>query len=417
MTAAAEAAPSAGDEVPRASAQTLARLRLDLSWQSQDALHTETRVLTRVDLWRDILPPELEAAVMGQPVGHRASQRFAPGTLVEPRRDDLVLTLSPSQLPPRLVRGDPIQPRRGRFYPRGLFEGAGGLAPGDRRPLRVVECGAERLILDLNHPLAGRALELRLHIEGLWPRGEQRGGRCADLAELITADGPGMQARQDGQATDFWSDHPFRRLDPRPDDQFYTNPRLVDHLDRAAIAEVSALYGRLIKPGSRILDLMTSWRSHLDPALAPVSVVGLGMSRAELDANPMLTERLVHDLNRKPVLPFADESFDAVICTVSVEYLTRPFEVFRELARVLAPGGRCILTFSNRWFPPKVIRVWQELHDFERLGLVLDYCRESGRFTELATWSLRGLPRPPDDKYADRLADSDPVYAVWATRL
>jgi hypothetical protein len=64
-----------------------------------------------------------------------------------------------------------------------------------------------------------------------------------------------------------------------------------------------------------------------------------------------------------------------------------------------------------------VIRIWQELHAFERIGLVLEYLRESGCFGRLETWSLRGLPRPQDDQYADRLAESDPVYAVWGTRL
>lgn len=130
----------------------------------------------------------------------------------------------------------------------------------------------------------------------------------------------------------------------------------------------------------------------------------------------MLTGSVVHDLNRDPLLPFPDAAFDAVVCTVSVEYLIRPHGVFAEVARVLDLGGRFIVTFSNRWFPPKAIRIWPELHEFERLGLVLEYFRHSGRFRQLETWSLKGLPRPPDDKYADRITESDPIYAVWGTR-
>jgi SAM-dependent methyltransferase len=165
-----------------------------------------------------------------------------------------------------------------------------------------------------------------------------------------------------------------------------------------------------------VLDLMTSWHSHLPAALGAAHVTGLGMSQAELDANPALAERVVHDLNRDPALPFPDAAFDAVICTVSVEYLVEPFAVFRDIARVLRPGGRIVVTFSNRWFPPKAIAVWTDLHEFERPGLVLEYLLESDRFTDLNTWSLRGLPRPADDPYADRLRLSDPVHAVWATR-
>jgi SAM-dependent methyltransferase len=225
-----------------------------------------------------------------------------------------------------------------------------------------------------------------------------------------------MQARGPRGATDFLSDAPFMRVDAGPDRAFYATPRFVDHIDRAAIAEIGQLYVRLIAPGRRILDLMTSWHSHLDARLEPAGVIGLGMNREELDANPLLTERVVHDLNQEPRLPFDDAIFDAVVCTVSVEYLTRPFEVLREVARVLVPGGLVVLTVSNRWFPPKVIRIWQELHPFERMGLLLEYLRESGGFADLQTWSLRGVPRPPDDTYADRLAESDPIFAVWGVR-
>ncbi len=95
--------------------------------------------------------------------------------------------------------------------------------------------------------------------------------------------------------------------------------------------------------------------------------------------------------------------FDAVVCTVSVEYLIKPVEVFAEVKRILKPGGRFIVTFSNRWFPPKVVRVWEGIHEFERMGLVLEYFLLAGGFSNLETWSLRGLPRPLDDKYAGQI--------------
>lgn len=140
------------------------------------------------------------------------------------------------------------------------------------------------------------------------------------------------------------------------------------------------------------------------------------MNAEELAANPILAERVVQDLNAEPTLPFTDGSFDAVVCTVSVEYLTRPFEVFREVSRVLRPGGIFLITFSNRWFPPKAILLWEGIHELERPALVLEYFLESGGFTDLETWSLRGLPRPADDKYAEQLALSDPIYGVWGRR-
>jgi SAM-dependent methyltransferase len=276
--------------------------------------------------------------------------------------------------------------------------------------------GDDALEVDLNHPLADRALRLDLAVEDVWSAGEEHGGRCNEIADMVCSGGPGMQARWRDRATDFWSDLPYVRRDPRPDSEFYARPRLVDHLDRTALSQVTALYARLIPEGARVLDLMSSWHSHLPVGIEPRQVVGLGMNMGELEANPVLGERLVHDLNGEPRLPFDDASFDAVVCTASVEYLTRPLDVFRDVARVLRPGGAFVASFSNRWFPPKAIRIWEGLHEFERPGLVSEYFLESGLFEGLHTWSIRGLPRPRDDKYAGRVATSDPVYAVWAQR-
>ena len=249
-----------------------------------------------------------------------------------------------------------------------------------------------------------------------WETGSERGGLCHDLAGMVTDNGPGMQARWRDQPTDFWSDVPFIRMAAGPDDEFYEQPRLVDHIDRTATRQIERLYGRLMPRGGRLLDLMTSWKSHLPATLAPAHVAGLGMNLAELEANPLLGERVIRDLNLDPTLPFADASFDGAVCTVSVEYLVKPFEVFAEMARVLKPGARFVVTFSNRWFPPKVINIWQACHEFERIGIVLEYFLRSGRFAHLETFSLRGLPRPEDDKYAGQFPLSDPVYAVWGER-
>jgi SAM-dependent methyltransferase len=161
---------------------------------------------------------------------------------------------------------------------------------------------------------------------------------------------------------------------------------------------------------------MCSWVSHLDGIADTVRVSGLGMNAAELTENPQLADYAIQDLNREPRLPYDDSSFDVVICSVSVEYLVSPFAVFAEVARVLKPGGRCIVTFSDRWFPPKVIRLWTELHPFERMGLVLEYFRQSGQFTGMTTESWRGWPRPEDDKYYPRRRTADPVFAVSGRR-
>jgi SAM-dependent methyltransferase len=160
---------------------------------------------------------------------------------------------------------------------------------------------------------------------------------------------------------------------------------------------------------------MSSVQSHL-PGDYNLTVTGVGMNRLELRENPILNEHLVHDLNETPLLPFNSNTFDVVVCSLSVEYLISPREIISEISRVLVPGGKVMISFSNRWFPPKVTRLWLELHDFERMGLVLDYLLENNTFAELFTFSVRNWPRPLDDRHAGEIAASDPVFVVAGTK-
>jgi len=145
---------------------------------------------------------------------------------------------------------------------------------------------------------------------------------------------------------------------------------------------VTALYRETVPPGGDVLDLMTSWVSHLPEDVAYGRVAGLGMNAAEVAANPRLTERLVHDLNADPRLPYGDAAFDAVLICVSVQYLTRPVETFQEVGRVLRPGGALVVTFSNRCFPTKAVRAWAALDDAGHVALVRAYVEDAGGFSE-----------------------------------
>jgi SAM-dependent methyltransferase len=193
----------------------------------------------------------------------------------------------------------------------------------------------------------------------------------------------------------------FDRVDPGPDAAFYGPPRLVTHIDEGAIAAVGELYAELSVEGE-VLDLMSSWVSHF--RAPPRRLVGLGMNAAELAANPVLGEHVVHDLNVDPALPFPDARFDDVTCCVSVDYLVRPVAVFGEVARVLRPGGRFVVTFSNRCFPTKAIRGWLATDDRGHLQIVAAYFAATDRFRD-----LRGERRPTPP-------GGDPLYAVWAHR-
>lgn len=173
-------------------------------------------------------------------------------------------------------------------------------------------------------------------------------------------------------------DTAFDKADPAPDPDFYAFPRFVTHIDDAAVAAVTATYAALLPAGGAILDLMSSWVSHLPGDVAYGSVTGHGMNAEELAANPRLTRWFVQDLNNDQTLPLDDDTFDAACLCVSVQYLQRPVDVFREVARVLRPGAPFIVSFSNRCFPTKAVAIWQALSGPAQQHLVAAYLDAAG---------------------------------------
>lgn len=195
----------------------------------------------------------------------------------------------------------------------------------------------------------------------------------------------------------------FSRADGSNDAEFYAFDRLVTHIDSGAISAVVDLYDELDLCGPTsgpILDICSSWISHF--GTKPERLVITGMNGTELGANEMADERLVHDLNVDPTLPFDDAGFAAITCCVSVDYLTKPLDVFAEAARMLRPGGIFVCTFSNRCFPTKAIRGWLATDEVGRCRIVEAYFEMTEGFGD-STSQLR-----------NPTASGDPLYAVWA---
>jgi SAM-dependent methyltransferase len=201
-----------------------------------------------------------------------------------------------------------------------------------------------------------------------------------------------------------WPPELFDREDPTPDEQFYVEPRRVVHIDLYAIQAVTELYRELVPPNGVLLDLMSAWRSHLPSEVKYPRVVGLGMNKAELADNPELSEFVLHNLNSGELLPFADNTFDAALCAVSVQYLTRPVATFAEVARVLKPGAPLIVTFSNRCFPTKAVNLWLHTDDQAHMQIVALYFLASGQFDNVVYQD-----RSPGPQF-------DPLYAVWGRK-
>lgn len=193
---------------------------------------------------------------------------------------------------------------------------------------------------------------------------------------------------------------PFQRYDETDDAQFYVQPRLVNHIDEQAIRATTNLYREYLPAGGNILDLMSSWVSHLPANVQYGRVAGLGMNETELRANPQLTDYVVQSLNQNSELPYPDNTFDGGMVTVSVQYLTQPVMVYRELARVLRPDAPFLTVFSNRMFPTKAVAIWQSLDDRGHQQLVRSYYEQTGLFDQIEV-----LDRSPRGW-------SDPLLAV-----
>ncbi|CAA7395890.1 unnamed protein product [Spirodela intermedia] len=210
------------------------------------------------------------------------------------------------------------------------------------------------------------------------------------------------------------------KLNPTPDRDFYAFPRFVKHVDEGFLKELTKLYLERIPEGGDVFDLMSSWVSHLPEEVPYRRVVGHGLNAQELARNPRLESFFVKDLNREQELALESCSFDAVVCTVSVQYLQWPEKVFAEVLRVLKPGGVCIISFSDRMFYEKAIAAWRDGTTYSRTQLVVQYFQCVEGFTQPEV--IRRLPRQESRSVLQSIASllgysrSDPFCAVVAYR-
>jgi len=213
--------------------------------------------------------------------------------------------------------------------------------------------------------------------------------------------------------------HQRIKLDETDDSLFYSFPRFVTHVDEGFIDQLTTLYRNRLKPQSRVLDLMSSWVSHLPNDIEFAHIEGHGMNAEELAKNSQLDHYFIQDLNQNPKLPLSDQDFDAVLICVSVQYLQYPEAIFSEIHRILKPGGISIVSFSNRMFYQKAIAAWRERTETSRVELVKGY------FNSVQVNNLPGFNSPEIISTQSKtplfmqmlgMGGSDPFYAVIASR-
>lgn len=210
----------------------------------------------------------------------------------------------------------------------------------------------------------------------------------------------------------------LNRLDNSDDSVFYDTPRFVTHIDDSAKSALTQFYQQEFLSLNKeldVLDLCSSWISHLpNDGIKYGNVVGVGMNERELASNEQLTKYFVQDLNKDPLLPqFEDNSFDVICNVVSVDYLTKPLEIFQEMHRILRPGGVSLMSFSNRCFPTKVIAMWLQADDIGRLTIVGSYNHYSAKWSSIEALDLKDMVPTPKRPSAGDIMKNPSLGLAW----
>ena len=397
----------------RETANAPQALTVRLHWQGQDCSFSDACHLPfprhGATGWPEILARPLKQAFTGK----AQSLELEPGTLLPAWQADWVREIPTSDFSNLCATRHGARPALGRYYPRECYGQIGNDIPADAWG-RVIQLEPDRILADFNHPLSDRPLRLELQ-PGSMPASALASPRS--LWHWLHLPGPGIQDRLPTTETDFWNDQPYQRRNTGNDADFFRKPSLTPFWDRTALTEVSRLYHQMIRPGSRVLDLMAGVHSPLQEAgIEGLEIHCAGLNAIELEHNPVCRHRRVLDVNRIHSLPWPDRSFDALLIHAAIEYVCNPEQLFDEIHRILKPGGRLIISFSDHFLREKVIRIWEQLTLYERPGLVLAWLRRQGGFANFASYSLCGRARPADDPRYGQRKDSYPVIAVWADR-
>ena len=255
----------------------LVSLEMTLHWQDEHARHTSKQYFAKANLWRDILPIAMTNAFSKPEVGSEVICDIPAGDLFEPYDESQVVQIQQSQFNTNPRPGIHLLPKVGRFYPRNIIKNHASITSDDNRPMRILSMLNEVMKIDLNLPLSSYDVSVSARVDELLPPAQEHGGRCNDFVYDMLKSGVGMQTALNNIDTDFFSGNPFSRLDELDDSIFYKKPRLVHHLDKQARKHLESIYESHLEPGMRVLDLMSSWVSHI-PKIDNIDVTGVGMN-------------------------------------------------------------------------------------------------------------------------------------------
>ena len=346
--------------------QAVGALAFTVTWTREGITHEERFIGRKFNPVNDIFPAGMRDALEGKQAGESVTLTYGPRRCIPRHRESRVLRLSLDRLRKKTVRGEPILPCQGRFYPQGHIDGLLDVYPDTLTPFRLIDLAENAFTADLNHPLAEDTVTISAQIQYMEHRDTGTYGSLTHWRETICDWGPGMQARHGGVPTDFFLPGFFDRPekgDPAP-----------PQLDRRALENVTAIRARHIEPGMRVLDF-------------------------------------------SPGAPPPSGGYDAAFALHGPEYAADPFALLAAVADRLPPGAPVVVAFGNRPDTAKTIRGWASLHEFERMGLVLEYLRRAGLDRDAGTVSVRNDWRDKDDpRFLETRGVSDSVFAVYGRK-
>nr|WP_321257718.1 class I SAM-dependent methyltransferase [uncultured Pseudodesulfovibrio sp.] len=344
---------------------TIGALEFTVRWEHNNIQHEEWFLGRKFNPVNDVFPRGMRESLEGKGVGDSVTITYEPRMCIPRHKESMVQTFDLDRLRPKTIQGESIVPREGRFYPQGHINGLLDVYPDTLTPFRLTQIDDETFTADRNHPLSTIPVTITATIQYMEERGTGTYGSLTHWREKICDWGPGMQATHDDEPTDFF--HPaFFDRKATEDTPFSPPP-----VDVTAKQNLENAYARFIKPDMRVLDFS------------------------------MGTER-------------PQGKFDAAICTFSVEYMHRPVDIIRYVSHFLEPGAPIVIGFSNTFDESNVIQGWKEMHEFERMGLVLEYLRFTKLDNEAGTLSFRNDWRQKDDPlFRETKGVSDPIYVVY----
>lgn len=347
------------------SDETVGALEFTVTWEKDGIQHEEWFLGRKFNAVNDIFPRDMRQALEGKKPGESVTFTYEPRLCIPRHKPKEVRKLGRDRLRKKTLIGTDILPLVGRFYPQGHINGLKDIYPETLTPFRLVALNDESFTADCNHPLANIPVTIKATVQNVEKLETGTFGSLTHWREKTCDWGPGMQAMHEGQPTQFFHDKFFKQRDTGD------SPVALPAIDDTAMDNIKDMQNRFLKQDMRVLDFSK-------------------------DAPPMEGE------------------YDAAICNLSIEYMVDPITTLKSVGQHLKPGGAILIAFSNKYDEAKVIQGWTELHEFEWMGLVLEYLRSTGLYENFGTISKRNDWRPQDDPlFLETRGVSDPVYMVY----